>query len=83
VFYDVDESVKKWFMDTAAKKWKGHKADLKDKFFDETLTDEQMKERLKNKLNDDDINGLIEFWRSPECQVRMNSYESLFSITCL
>jgi len=79
----VDEAVKKWFMDTSARKWKDYKANLKEKFFDETLTDEQMKERLKNILNDDDINDLIKFWRSPECQVRNNSYESLFSITCL
>ncbi|KAF0915482.1 hypothetical protein E2562_036487 [Oryza meyeriana var. granulata] len=70
VFYDVDEAAKKWFMDTAARKWKDYKADLKEKFFDETLTDEQMKERLKNILNDDDFNDLIKFWRSPECQAR-------------
>jgi len=74
----VDEAVKKWFMDTAARKWKDYKANLKEKFFDETLTDEQMKEILKNILNDDDINDLIKFWRSSECQVRNSSYESLF-----
>jgi hypothetical protein len=68
-------------MDTAAKKWKDYKTNLKKKFFYEALTDEQLKERLKNKLNDDDINDLIEFWRSPECQVRNSLYESLFSIT--
>jgi len=60
-----------------------YKTYLKKKYFDETSTDEQMKERLKNILNVDDINGLIDFWRSPECQVRNNSYESLFSVTCL
>lgn len=70
-------------MDSAAKKWKDYKADLKKKYFDEALTDEQLKERLKNILNADDINGLIKFWRSPECQVRISSYESLFSFTCL
>jgi predicted component of type VI protein secretion system len=79
----MDEAVSKWFMDTAAKKWKDYKTNLKNKYFDETLTDEQMKERLKSILNDDDINELIQFWRSPECQVRNSSYESLFSITCL
>jgi hypothetical protein len=47
-------------MDTAAKKWKDYKTNLKKKFFDEALTDEQLKERLQNKLNDDDINDLIE-----------------------
>ena len=50
---------------------------LKKEVFDEALTDEQLKERLKNKLYDDDINGLIEFWRSPQCQVRNSLYESL------
>jgi predicted component of type VI protein secretion system len=79
----VDEAAKKWFMDTAARKWKDYKLDLKEKYFDETLTDEQMKERLKNILNDDDISDLIKFWRSPKCQVRNSSYDSLFSITCL
>ena len=69
MFYGVDETAKNWFMDTAAKKWKDYKADLKDKYFDEILTDEQMKERLKNILNDEDLNDLIMFWRSPECQV--------------
>lgn len=65
----MDESVRKWFIDTAAKKWKDYKTHLKEKFFDETLTDEQMEERLKNILNVEDISGLIKFWRSPECQV--------------
>ena len=69
----MDEAVKKWFMNTAARKWKDYKANLKHKFFDETSTDEQMKESLKNILNDDDINDLIMFWRSPECQVRNSS----------
>lgn len=69
-FYDFDEDIKKWFMDTVAKKWKDYKADLKDKFFDEALTDDLLKERLKNILNVDDINGLTKFWRSPECQAR-------------
>jgi hypothetical protein len=64
-------------MDTAARKWKDYKANLKDKYFDETSIDEQLKERLKNKINDDDINELINFWRSPECQVS-NSSISLF-----
>jgi hypothetical protein len=53
----MDEAIKKWFMDTATKKWKDYKTNLKKKFFD---VDEQMKGRLKNKLNDDDINDLIE-----------------------
>jgi len=65
----VDAAAKKWFMDTAAEKWKDYKVDLKDKYFDGILTDEQMKERLKNILNDEDLNDLIMFWRSPECQV--------------
>jgi hypothetical protein len=54
-------------MDTTARKWKDYKSDLKEKYFDEILTDEQMKEKLKNILNDDDISDLIKFWRSPEC----------------
>ena len=66
----MDESVKKWFTDSAVRKWKDYKTHLKDKYFDETLTYEQMKESLKNILNVDDINGLIDFWRSPEFQVR-------------
>jgi len=79
----MDEALKKWFIDTIAKKWKDYKTHLKEKYFDETLTDEKMKERLKNILNVDDINGLIEFWRSAECQVSSSSYGSLFLTTFL
>jgi hypothetical protein len=43
----MDEAIKKWFMDTAAKKWKDYKINLKRKFFYETLTNEQMKGRIK------------------------------------
>jgi hypothetical protein len=79
----MDEAIEKWFIATIATKWRNYKTNLKKKYFDETLTDEQIKDRLKNILNVDDINGLITVWRSPEGQVRNHSYEYLFSITCL
>jgi hypothetical protein len=56
-----------------AMKWKDRKTRLRGKFFDETLTDEQLKDKLKEILNVDDMNKLIEYWRSPEFQVSNNS----------
>jgi len=76
----MDEAVKKWFMDTAATKWKDRKTRLKQKYFDETLTDVQMKEKLKNILNVADMNELIEFWRSPEFQVSNNHMNLSFPL---
>lgn len=69
-------------MDMNGMKWKEYKVILKEKLFDETLTDEQMKQRFQNKLNDAGWNHLIMFWRSLECHVSNSSYESLFFITC-
>lgn len=57
-------------MATAGRKWKEYKAELKAKFFDETLTDEELKERAGNRVNAADWDFLIGFWRSPESEVR-------------
>lgn len=56
-------------MATAARKWKDYKADLKEKFFDESWTDEELKERDGDKVNAADWAYLIDFWRSPESEV--------------
>ena len=59
----------KWFMDTAARKWKDYKADLKEKFFDESLTDDELKARVGNTVNAADWDYLICFWRTHESEV--------------
>jgi len=51
----------KWFMDTATRKWKDYKADLKEKFFDESLMDDELKARVGNTVNAADWDYLIRF----------------------
>lgn len=58
-----------WFMNTANIKWKEFKADLKEKYFDEMLTDEELKKRNGDRVNAADWDFLIDFWRSSESQV--------------
>ncbi|WVZ90037.1 hypothetical protein U9M48_036370 [Paspalum notatum var. saurae] len=48
--YDLDDAAFKWFMATANIKWKEFKADLKEKYFDETLTDEELKKRNGDRI---------------------------------
>lgn len=66
-FYDIDAAAKNWFLRTAAKKWKEFKATLKEQYFDENLTDEELKKRHGDRVNDEDWNFLVDYWKSPEC----------------
>jgi hypothetical protein len=76
--YDVDDAAFNWFLATAGTKWKEFKADLKKKYFDETLTDEELKARSGDRVNSNDWSYLINFWRSPESKVRnINLFFSL------
>jgi hypothetical protein len=59
-------------MATAGVKWREFKAELKRKFFDETLTDEELKSRNGDRVNAADWNFLIDYWRSPDSQVKKN-----------
>lgn len=66
--FDLDDDAFDWFMATAGRKWKDFKADLKRKFFDETLTDEELKKRNGDRVNTTDWEFLIDYWRSPDAQ---------------
>ena len=68
-FYDIDDAGKNWFLITAARKWKEFKATLKEQYFDENLTDEELKKRHGDRVNDEDWNFLVNYWKSPECDV--------------
>ena len=68
-FYDIDDAGKNWFLITAARKWKEFKATLKEQYFDENLTDEELKKRHSDRVNDEDRNFLVNYWKSPECDV--------------
>jgi hypothetical protein len=59
-------------MAIAGVKWREFKAELKCKFFDETLTDEELKSRNGDRVNAAEWNFLIDYWRSLDSQVRKN-----------
>ena len=67
--FDVDEDAKDWFLVSATKKWKEFKATLKDQFFDETITDEELQRKHGDRVKDTDWEFLIEHWTSPEYEV--------------
>ena len=56
-------------MTTCGLKWKGFKAELKEKFFDETLTDKELMARNGARVNPNDWKYLINFWRSDESKI--------------
>jgi len=62
---------KNWFLITAARKWKEFKATLKEQYFDENLTDEELKKRHGDRVNDEDWNFLVNYWKSAESDVRL------------
>ena len=47
----------------------GVKAELKEKYFDETLTDKELMARNGERVNPNDWKYLINFWRSDESKV--------------
>jgi hypothetical protein len=59
-------------MAIAGVKWREFKAELKRKFFYETLTDEELKSKNGDRVNAADWNFLIDYWRSLDSQVRKN-----------
>ena len=71
-FYDLDDSAFNWVIATASRKWKEYKSTLKELYFDPTLTDDELLSRRDTRVNDDDWKYLIDYWRSPEHEVRNN-----------
>jgi hypothetical protein len=59
------------FLKSAAQKWKDFKASLKEEYFDENLTIEELKKRHGDRVNDEDWAFLINYWKSPESEVRL------------
>ena len=70
-------------MASAGAKWRQFKANLKRQIFDETLTDEQLKNLHGNRIDDDELDSLLKYWRSPESKVRIKYYESVFLVTSI
>ncbi|WVZ71926.1 hypothetical protein U9M48_020455, partial [Paspalum notatum var. saurae] len=69
--FDLDDAALDWFLSTANIKWKEFKADLKKKYFDETLTNEELRKRgCGNRVNATDWDYLIDFWRSSDSEAR-------------
>jgi len=61
-----------WVISSAGAKWKQYKAKLKQQIYDETLTDEEMKNLHGHRIDPHELDALLKIWRSPESQVRIN-----------
>jgi hypothetical protein len=60
-----------WVLLTVGKKWKDFKGELKKAYFNENLTNEQLKKKYGDRVNDSDWEYLINHWTSPEFEVRL------------
>lgn len=69
-FYVVDDELKDWVWGTAHKKWRDFKSYLKEKYFKEEKTDEDLHVCRDDRVTIDDWQWLITFWRSEEFQKR-------------
>jgi len=50
-------------------KWKEFKSTVKKQFFDEKISDEELRAKHRDRVNDDDWKFLSNYWRSPESEV--------------
>ena len=66
--FDVDDAAFNWFLTTAGRKWKDFKSTLKAQYFNENLTEEDMKNKHSGRVSDEDWKFLSEYWVSPECE---------------
>ena len=69
--YDIHADGMYWVLNTAGKKWKELKANLKKHYFDDKLIDEQLKKKYGDRVNDSDWEYLITHWMSPDFEVRL------------
>ena len=67
--YDISDDAFHWFLGTCGKKWKEVKSTLKKQFFNEKITNAQLKAMHAGRVNDDDWKFLANYWRSPDCEV--------------
>lgn len=70
--YDIDDAAFNWFLASAGRKWKEFKATLKEQYFNEKLTNEELKTKVGDRVDDDAWNFLTEYWMSPNFDVRKN-----------
>ena len=69
--YDIHADSMYWVLNTAGKKWKELRENLKKQYFDDRLTDEQLKKKYGDRVNDSDWEYLITHWMSPGFGVRL------------
>ncbi|XP_020407839.1 uncharacterized protein [Zea mays] len=77
-YYEVDESGIDYVITSAAKKWREFKADLKNKYFDETLSFEELIAKRDERVKESDWERLITYWMSPEAEVHADLFLILF-----
>ncbi|KAF0909585.1 hypothetical protein E2562_038077 [Oryza meyeriana var. granulata] len=65
-------------MATAAKKWRDFKVLLKKNLFDPTLSDEELIARRQERVNDDDWEWLINYWRSGKSKNELQEAATIF-----
>ncbi|CAN6203210.1 unnamed protein product [Urochloa humidicola] len=68
--YDISEDAFNWFLTTSGKKWKEFKSTLKKQYFDENITNAELKAMHEGRVNDADWLFLSNYWRSPNCVFR-------------
>eukprot|EP00267_Zea_mays_P051318 XP_020404245.1 uncharacterized protein LOC103649371 isoform X1 [Zea mays] len=68
--YDIDAAAFNWFLASAGRKWKEFKATLKEQYFNEKLTNEELKTKVGDRVDDDAWNFLTEYWMSPNFDAR-------------
>lgn len=78
--YDIDDAAYGWFLASAGRKWKEFKSTIKEHYFDEKLTSEELKSKVGDRVDDDGWNFLEDYWMSPESDVRKKEYKPDFCI---
>ena len=78
----MDDELKDWVWGTAHKKWRDFKSYLKEKYFEEEKTDEDLHACRDDRVTIDDWEWLITFWRGEEFQVNhITRLQVLFTST--
>jgi hypothetical protein len=73
-YYEVDESGIDYVITSTAKKWGEFKASLNNKYFDETLSFEELIAKRDERVKESDWEWLITHWMSLEAEVRANLF---------
>lgn len=67
--FDLPPGSDGWILKSIGKKWKDWKSNLKDEFYDPTTSIEVQKNKVPQRIREDDWIELLKFWASPEGQV--------------